>query len=533
MGGLLHFKRLAPILAALACSQVAGAQVLTTTSGAPFTVGGAPFLLSGSGPPPPSGLQAAGFPRTAVLLYGGVFAGLYSGNIAGCNQTMATIASQSSLVIIGFYYGVEQAYGTYPTLMSGWKTAAAANGLTLYTTIYTAGQGFYWEGTTTPWLSAAFNDGSMWLYNSSAGSGTTDLSTYTGSASQSWLNITTTNTQTIPTTTINGKTNVLLGYNLWSAYAQYFTDSLMNGLAVSKYGEDNSMASNSYLSGFFIDNTAPWGTAGTATYNGLGTTPVANSNAVATITQEGDAYLPGAFKVLNSNTILIGNTGYAYGYLSGKFSSTATSYLGLWDAILNEGAIGSTAGVEYLYNSTPGQWMSGMIASEASLNANGVELFHQVGKPDGVAFSATSQASWTTGTGGDWQAARFGIAAAMMRNSYYILNPGGESYNSVGLMDEMYQGGSYAWLSNGSQRLDAPQSTSWSNGVWRRRFPNGWVLWNPRGNGVQTVTVPTTLFRLTNRGSSYGDSGVNNGAQVSGGTVTLQDADGLFLIGTG
>ena len=47
----------------------------------------------------------------------------------------------------------------------------------------------------------------------------------------------------------------------------------------------------------------------------------------------------------------IGNTGYAYGYLSGKFSSTATSYLGLWDAILNEGAIGSVNGVEYLYNS--------------------------------------------------------------------------------------------------------------------------------------------------------------------------------------
>ena len=126
-----------------------------------------------------------------------------------------------------------------------------------------------------------------------------------------------------------------------------------------------------------------------------------------------------------------------------------------------------------------------------------------------------------------------GIAAAQMRNAYYILNPGGVSYNSVGLMDEMYQGGSYAWLSNGTQRLDPPQSTSWSNGVWRRRFPNGWVLWNPRGNGAQTVSVTTTLFRLTNRGSSYGDSGVNNGAQVSGGTVTLQDADGLFLIGTG
>lgn len=525
-----RLRLLAPLLAALPASQLALGQILTTSTGAPFTVNGAPFLVTSSAP---TGLQAAGFPRTAVLFYT-PFSELYSGNVAGCNQTMATIASQTSLMITGWYYDIEQTYGSYSTLMSGWKSAAAANGLTQYDVLYTAGVGAYYTGTTNPWFSAAMNAASMWLYTAAAGSGTTDLVQYYGSSSpQSWLNIATTNAQSIVAGTINGKTNVLLGDNVWYAYAQYFTDSLRSGLANSKYGETNPLGANTNLSGFFIDNSQPWGAAGTATYNGLGTTPVANSNTIAGTIQQGEASLYSAFKALNTNTILVSNSGYAYGYLAGKFTSNNAAYNSLWDAILEEATIGSTTGVEYLYNSTPGAWMSGMIAAESSINAGGVQLFHQVGKPNGVAFSSASQASWTTGTGGDWQAARFGIAAAQMRNAYYILNPGGVSYNSVGLMDEMYQGGSYAWLSNGTQRLDPPQSTSWSNGVWRRRFPNGWVLWNPRGNGAQTVSVTTTLHRLTNRGSSYGDSGVNNGAQVSGGTVTLQDADGLFLIGTG
>jgi hypothetical protein len=36
--------------------------------------------------------------------------------------------------------------------------------------------------------------------------------------------------------------------------------------------------------------------------------------------------------------------------------------------------------------------------------------------------------------------------------------------------------------------------------VWRRRFPNGWILANPRGNGAQTVTIPSTLCRIVTRG---------------------------------
>ena len=78
------------------------------------------------------------------------------------------------------------------------------------------------------------------------------------------------------------------------------------------------------------------------------------------------------------------------------------------------------------------------------------------------------------------------------------------------------------------------------SGVYVRRFPNGWVLWNPYGNGSVTITnIPTTLHYLTNISSSTGINPPNSGAAV-GASVTMGDTissepcgDGLFLIGTG
>jgi hypothetical protein len=63
--------------------------------------------------------------------------------------------------------------------------------------------------------------------------------------------------------------------------------------------------------------------------------------------------------------------------------------------------------------------------------------------------------------------------------------------------------------------------------VYRRRFQNGWVLWNPRGNGVRTVSLGQTMRKLQGR-SGFSDTTVNNGAQVT--SVTLQDRDGLVLL---
>jgi hypothetical protein len=186
-----------------------------------------------------------------------------------------------------------------------------------------------------------------------------------------------------------------------------------------------------------------------------------------------------------------------------------------------------------------GAFMTQLIADEAIVAPGGTLLFHMDGGPGGTNLFVSggvpiNQSSWTATM---WQAARYGFAAAMMRDWHFSLNVGQQQYSTVALFDEQVQGGNYGWLSAGTQRFDPPQSAAWSNGVWRRRFPNGWVLWSPRtqatwpGTNTKTVTVPTTLFRIASRG--FGDATVNSGAQVTGGSITLRDGDGIFLIGTG
>jgi hypothetical protein len=153
-----------------------------------------------------------------------------------------------------------------------------------------------------------------------------------------------------------------------------------------------------------------------------------------------------------------------------------------------------------------------------------------------------AQASWSTT---HYQDIRGQAAFALLRNWHYAPNGTGNSTNGSGgiVLDEMCQQNVCGWLSAAAGgTLDAPQTpgSPWTQGVYRRRYPNGWVLWNPRGNGVQTIAVGTGtgqitpgLKRLTSNG--YGDPSVNSGATLTAGeTVTLQDGghgDGLFLIG--
>ena len=62
---------------------------------------------------------------------GGDFALLHSGN-TNAGVPLATVASESNMIVINDYLGVEKE-GTYASLMQSWKAAAAANGLTLRT----------------------------------------------------------------------------------------------------------------------------------------------------------------------------------------------------------------------------------------------------------------------------------------------------------------------------------------------------------------------------------------------------------------
>ena len=77
------------------------------------------------------------------------------------------------------------------------------------------------------------------------------------------------------------------------------------------------------------------------------------------------------------------------------------------------------------------------------------------------------------------------------------------------------------------REVDQRQKDSWSSGVWRRRFENGWVLWNPERNGVRTVSLGQSMRKLQGR-TGYSDTAVNNGATLT--SVTLQDRDGLVLL---
>jgi hypothetical protein len=498
----------------------------------------------------PSGPGNDPFPRTLSAMTGGTFALYYSGNTTAGVPT-ATVASESNIMLISVYMGVES-YGTYASLMSGWKSAASANGINLRTFMYTWGWGFQYKNPAKyPWLTNAFDNSSMWAYTSAAGSGTTDLLPYggTGNSGNSYLQITPDNKQTLSSSySFNGKTGVLAGYNVWDLYAQYFYDVFVKGLAVSKYGEKSGLVPNPYVDGIILDNMTPVPGTTPATWLGLGTTPVGRTAQTIALVQQGQAALADAFRALNSNYLLCVNDAFASVYTDPGFAVDPSNE-GLWDVLFDEGTIGYSWSIESFENSPPGSWMKGLIAAEATVAPNGTLVLNQTGGPGGVNNLTGNQPSWGAA---QWQAVRFGFAAAMQRNWHYALVCGQGTGNPA-LMDEQVQTvngkPNYGWLSAGTQRLDPPQSpsshqpvtltgTGSVSGVWLRRYPNGWVLWNPRGNGAVTITnIPTTLSRIKSPSfsgrPSYGNTSVNDGQQITGGSVTLQDADGLFLIGSG
>jgi hypothetical protein len=431
--------------------------------------------------------------------------------------------------------------------MHGWKAAATANGVTLRTLMYNDGWANQYGapgGTLLhPWLENAFNSSSMWAYTASTASGNGDdgkyLTGYTGqgNSGQAYFNICSPYaTQTVAPFTYNGAANVLEGYSVWNLYAQYFYDVWTRGLALSKYGEDKPYAANPDVDGIFVDNMYPsvyLSGSVTATWLGLGTTPVGQTAQTTRAVQQGQARLVNAIQAVWPDALVAGNTGYSEFLLSNR-GATDPSYDHLYPIVFQEAAIGVSNSIETVYNSPPGAFMKGLIEAEASIAPGGTLVLCQSGLPGGANGLDSNQSTWTDGVGSNWQALRYGFAAAMQRNYHFCWNGGNQNYSNVGLLDEQAQtvAGSpnYGWLSAGTQRLDEPQSASWSNGVWRRRFPNGWVLWNPRGNGAQTVTIPSTLCRIQTRG--YGDSTVNTGG-CGATTVKLEDADGLFLVGTG
>jgi len=113
---------------------------------------------------------------------------------------------------------------------------------------------------------------------------------------------------------------------------------------------------------------------------------------------------------------------------------------------------------------------------------------------------------------------RYGLTTALMDNGYYYYTDvtGREHFKSAWWFDE--------YDVDLGQAVDGPQTKAQQRGVFMRRFQNGLVLVNPKGNGRQTVTVPAGYKRI--KGSQ--DPGTNNGQAAS--SITLNERDGIILV---
>ena len=125
----------------------------------------------------------------------------------------------------------------------------------------------------------------------------------------------------------------------------------------------------------------------------------------------------------------------------------------------------------------------------------------------------------------DYKTFRYGFASALMDNAYFDFSNGtsGPLYKPGVIWFDEYDLAGTAntkWLGTA---VNGPPTSPWQNGVYRRRFQNGMVLVNPRGNGNRTVTIEPGYRRFLGNQART----INNGNPAS--SITLQDRDGILL----
>ena len=519
------------LLAALALVGVSWGQVLSTGTGHPISINGAPFPIitsSGGGPTLPA---YDPYPRIMAL----AITGSQITSYVSANWT--TYAPMYNALVYANYVGSEGSIGgssTYASVFLATKTAS-----TLATP---PRQGFYiqaccqWTGTGTDntdgWVvwTGQVNTNNWWV-RASWPSGAIPI--YSGTTELGYLLLGPNNAQT----DTNGRT-------VFQEFAYHFDqyDTQANA-----DGESPGQVANPTLNLYFFDNqwakTVVAGTWGATTV----TTDYAAGNSTATTyEQKGEAALVTAWRAQHPGVLIVGNNNYwAVGTKAGGSTTLDPSNVGLFDYAFAQGV---ETDMEY----TATTLMQMLEQQESLVNSTGTVVVGNAFSSGaqqscGVVWPA-AQSSWVSA---DFQTARAWDAMTNMRNWTWSPGSASQAGNTLYWFDEQEQGGVHGWLSNGTQRLDPPQTgpatqvtltgTGNVSSVWVRRFPNGWVLWNPYNNGSVNITggIPTTLHRLTNISSSTGDSTINTGAAVSfpvtlGDTISGQSCgDGLFLIGTG
>jgi len=363
------------------------------------------------------------------------------------------------------------------------------------------------SGFPTYW--AEINDSSTnwWVYNAYTGHPSSDVKTPDSQDS--------THTEgliNMATYTVDPATG--LGPYAWAA--KYVNDLLHLGTYAGKGDPVPS------LDGFFLDNLAyepyedgDWLKAGSSQSKDNLTVGTAFRTGEKTFFDELNTVWPAGIQLANMG---LESTAYGTGV---PFSPLS----GVMKGGMDEAAIGTS----WSYESWDGSQRMQYVYKYTYDHTGGPQylLFgHTKLSMTGVDASAYDASGNVTANSPAWQGMRYGLAACLMGNGYYTPTLTKDySDNDFLWFDEFDNSG--AGVGYLGQALDPWQTGPWKNGVWKREYQNGIVLWNPKGNGTQTVN-PSTLGNLKHLTGSQAPS-INNGTIVTG-SVTLNDRDGLILL---
>ena len=467
------------------------------------------------------------FPRLGLLSTGGP---------QQYASSFRTYAAKFHMVVIGGNWeGWEKGTGfSKETVISGIKAQSVVSTRVFqYVNLNELFNSTYATAPLSIWAKQV-NTMKWWVYPT----GTTGTPITDPNSAQMWL------VDMGPDTPVDPATS--LGPYAWGA--KYMDDLYHLG----RYAGTSTAAS---LDGFFLDNVLidpsdGGGNAGSGDWMRNGTTQAHNAVSTYSAVMTGEksfyTYLQSAWP----GSEQLGNAGGTFGSaVPGAYSATdptlnsqvlaGTSPLsGVMDGGDFEHAIGKAYSIEFYGGSLVLQkWYQTAIAnfggaklllfSQGNVQANG---------SDPLTFTAAQKPATYSPA---WQGARYGITAALMNNGYYFADYGSYDAETVAdrrWFDEYDNAGAGVGYLGQPVAVSAgnPQTAGWSNGVWMREFQNGVVLWNPKGNGSQTVNVAALVSPAGHAGLKHiagtQDTIVNNGKAVT--TVTLQDRDGVILLWT-
>ncbi len=501
----------------------------TTTSTPPPATTSTPPPATPPTPPPATPSSATdNFPRLGIISTAG--AQSYA-------SSFQTFAAKFQVVIIGGNYeGWEQGAGySKETVISGIKSQSAVN--TRVFQYIDLNELYNSSNAADNWFPTWYNKVkamNWWVYPT----GTSGTPIADPQSSQKWLVTLGTNLPVDPATG--------LGPYEWGA--MYVNDLFHLGT----YSGTSAAPS---LDGFFLDNVLVdpadgMGNVANGDWMRSGTTQAHNAASTYSAVMAGEksffTYLQGAW----AGGLQLGNAGTSFGLAVADNYSTNDATLnsqilagtsplsGVMDGGDFEHAIGKTYSIEYYggsevlqqwYQTAMGNFGGSklMLFSHGNVQANG---------SDPLTFtSAAAPATYSPA----WQGARYGITAALMNNGYYFADYGAYDEETVAnrrWFDEYDNAGAgVGYLGQpvtGSS--GEPQTGAWSNGVWMRQFAKGVVLWNPKGNGAQTVNVAALVSPSGHTGLKHiagkQNPTINNGQAAT--SVSLQDRDGVILLWT-